>query len=300
MTWAKLDDAILDNPKVVQVGVLGFAWYAAGLVYANRNLTDGFIPFGMADRLLGPSVVEADGKIVTVGVTCGMQGEDMPPRRIIGWLLTAGLWHQVDRGYMIHDFLDHNPSRAKVLKERESWVNRQTRHRSRRDTMRDNNGDSSSDSPIESRRDHPVTHASPVPVPVLVKKETTLARPRRATVDLEGFAEFWEAYPKKRGKGDAERAWRQLGLGDGPSATDPLYMRPTNIIATVQAHARSPDWLRDHGQFIPYPATWLRRRGWEDELEIAKPPPPVPATVITRAAVEAELAEQRAAKGGGS
>lgn len=25
------------------------------------------------------------------------------------------------------------------------------------------------------------------------------------------------------------------------------------------------DWLKDKGQFIPYPSTWLNQKRWEDE-----------------------------------
>lgn len=118
MTWAKLDDGILDNPKVVQVGVFGFAWYTAGLVYCNRNLTDGFIPLGVADRLLSPRVVEGGGKIVTAAMTCGMQGDDFDAERVIGWLVAAELWEPVPGGFRVHDFLEHNPSRDEVLELR--------------------------------------------------------------------------------------------------------------------------------------------------------------------------------------
>ena len=30
--------------------------------------------------------------------------------------------------------------------------------------------------------------------------------------------------------------------------------------------AREPSWQRDNGQYIPYPATWLRQGGWENEV----------------------------------
>ena len=28
----------------------------------------------------------------------------------------------------------------------------------------------------------------------------------------------------------------------------------------------SLDWIKDGGQFVPYPATWLNAKGWEDEI----------------------------------
>jgi hypothetical protein len=38
------------------------------------------------------------------------------------------------------------------------------------------------------------------------------------------------------------------------------------IMTGLSRWAKSTDWLRDDGQFIPYPATWLNGRRWEDEV----------------------------------
>ncbi len=32
----------------------------------------------------------------------------------------------------------------------------------------------------------------------------------------------------------------------------------------------SKDWLKDNGQYIPYPSTWLNQRRWEDEEILEK------------------------------
>lgn len=70
------------------------------------------------------------------------------------------------------------------------------------------------------------------------------------------FDRFWAAYPKKKGRESARRAWKKL--------------RPDKELCRVMAEAldrqkRSGDWRREGGQFIPYPATWLNGRRWEDE-----------------------------------
>ena len=71
------------------------------------------------------------------------------------------------------------------------------------------------------------------------------------------FEEFWKAYPRKKSKGDAEKAWNTLK----PNAD--LLSRMLEAIARAAASA---DWTKDEGKFIPYPATWLRDKGWEDEI----------------------------------
>lgn len=39
------------------------------------------------------------------------------------------------------------------------------------------------------------------------------------------------------------------------------------ILAALEKHKKSEDWKKDAGKFIPYPATWLNGRRWEDELK---------------------------------
>jgi len=72
------------------------------------------------------------------------------------------------------------------------------------------------------------------------------------------FASFWSAYPKKKSKADAEKAWRKLA---------PSPELSQRILASIAAQRGSVDWQKDRGQFIPYPASWLNARRWEDEVE---------------------------------
>lgn len=82
-------------------------------------------------------------------------------------------------------------------------------------------------------------------------------RNARECVDDDAFEVFWEAYPRKVGKPNAERAFAKLH----PSGPELEAM----LIAVV-SQKRSAQWLKDGGEFIPYPATWLNQRRWEDEL----------------------------------
>lgn len=122
--WTKLDDGILDHPKFAKVGLLGFGWFAAGLVYCNRNLTDGFIPWTIAHKLCPLKSIDKKRRLWSVAATCGMQGvgggdDDKEfTEMVIEWLLSANLWREENGGYRVHDFLKYNPSRAKVLRLR--------------------------------------------------------------------------------------------------------------------------------------------------------------------------------------
>ena len=81
---------------------------------------------------------------------------------------------------------------------------------------------------------------------------------------LVGFDEFWQAYPKKTGKGEARKAWAKIR----PNAE--LLQQMLNAIAW---QSQSEQWRKDGGQFIPMPSTWLNQQRWEDEGVIvpAKP-----------------------------
>lgn len=72
-----------------------------------------------------------------------------------------------------------------------------------------------------------------------------------------GFEAFWTAYPKKKSKGQALSAWKKL---------KPDSSLQVVILKAIEAQKRSPDWQKDKGQYIPYPATWLNAMAWEDEV----------------------------------
>ena len=75
----------------------------------------------------------------------------------------------------------------------------------------------------------------------------------------ERFAEFWATYPKKQGKGAAEKAFLKI------SPTASLH---ETMIAAIRAAVLSRQWREQNGRFIPNPATWLNQRRWEDTLPV--------------------------------
>lgn len=75
------------------------------------------------------------------------------------------------------------------------------------------------------------------------------------------FQKFWQAYPKKRSKGDAEKAWKALKPDDALLA---------DILKSIELQKQSINWQKDGGQYIPYPATFLRAKGWLDETTQAQ------------------------------
>ena len=76
-----------------------------------------------------------------------------------------------------------------------------------------------------------------------------------SSVCATDFERFWAAYPKKRNKETARKAFKKL---KGVSIE--------TLLEAIEKQKRSQDWLKDGGQYIPYPATWLNAGGWENEV----------------------------------
>lgn len=75
------------------------------------------------------------------------------------------------------------------------------------------------------------------------------------------FAQFWDAYPKKRAKEVAQRAWEKRR---------PNSELLTVILRALERQRLSPDWQKDSGRYIPLPATWLNQARWTDEVEVVE------------------------------
>lgn len=71
------------------------------------------------------------------------------------------------------------------------------------------------------------------------------------------FSKFWEAYPNKKAKGNAEKAWLKLKV-------DQTLL--DIILTAIEQHKQSKEWTADGGRYIPHPASWLNARRWEDEI----------------------------------
>lgn len=73
------------------------------------------------------------------------------------------------------------------------------------------------------------------------------------------FEQWWKFYPRKASKGDARKAWEQ---------TKPIRPDLPRLIKAVVVQRANPDWQKDDGRYVPYPATWLRDERWEDSPDV--------------------------------
>lgn len=106
MSWVKIDDGIVDNLKTLKVWSRdpeAFALDVRGIAYAAKQLTDGFVP----DEIL---------ELWYTG-----RAEDLQALTEI--LVDVQRWERVEGGFEIHDYLDYNPSKEKVLETRAKRAN---------------------------------------------------------------------------------------------------------------------------------------------------------------------------------
>lgn len=82
---------------------LAFGSYVASICYANLNRTDGFLP-----------------ALALNGFVHAKQ------RNVVKALTGAGLWHDAEGGYVIHDYLKHQASSEQILKKLRSDSTRKT------------------------------------------------------------------------------------------------------------------------------------------------------------------------------
>jgi len=78
----------------------------------------------------------------------------------------------------------------------------------------------------------------------------------------EQFEKFYAAYPRKVGKPNAFKAFE----------SKKLYAMMDIVMGALEKQKKCPQWLKDNGQFIPHPATWIRREGWMDQVQETNEP----------------------------
>lgn len=69
------------------------------------------------------------------------------------------------------------------------------------------------------------------------------------------FDRFYKAYPRKKSRGVAEKAFARLNPDD--HLVD-------DLIAGIERAMQSEQWRNG---FIPHPASWLNAKGWLDEIQ---------------------------------
>lgn len=124
--WLRFDNSTAENPKLVALSDRAFRLWFNACCYCSRNETDGIVPASLVVRLS----------------RTGNRGA-------VEELVAAGRLEVVDADtYRIHDYLDHNPSRARLEKMRRDAKERTASWRTRNgvgDAVSDRGGDGTCD-----------------------------------------------------------------------------------------------------------------------------------------------------------
>jgi len=93
---------------------------------------------------------------------------------------------------------------------------------------------------------------------LMVSQEPAVTPVKRAERPLaESFEAFWALYPRKVGKGAAERAWK----------THVASGHEKRIVEAIRGQLGQADWVKEGGKYIPHPTTWLNQHRWLDEVK---------------------------------
>lgn len=87
--------------------------------------------------------------------------------------------------------------------------------------------------------------------------DTSTEEPEKNIMEKR-FALFWETYPKKKAKKTAWNAFKKA------KPDEQLFKR---IMVAIECAKKSQEWIKDNGQYIPNPATWLNGGCWDDEYK---------------------------------
>lgn len=158
MPYLRLDDNVMEHPKMERLSDPAFRIWMRGLTYCARLMTDGFIPRRLA-------------------LSWGSL-------KRIGELMAAGLWDEAVGGYRVHDYLDWNESRERILERR------------RADSLRKKGG---------------IPDRNPSGVPGVGVGEGKESK--------EAFARFWAVCPRREMEQACRSLFRSL-VADGVDAEE--------------------------------------------------------------------------------
>jgi len=231
MAWITLSDDYCDHPKFTPLSDGAFRLWHQVLGFCRKYQTDGMVPIATlrAFKAYSPKRVRE--------LTTPWRPGAEP------------LWHDVEGfGVQLHDYLDWNPSKDE---DNERRTGSKERMRQMREERRRSTGVppvSANITQTDGICSHDVTDQGE-------GRERIVLDLQKKEERRSAFDDFWEAYPRKVGKEAARRAW-QKSRRDTDLAT---------ILDALAWQTQQDSWLRNGGQYVPHPATWLNQGRWEDQ-----------------------------------
>jgi hypothetical protein len=232
--WIRLSDNYIEDEKFLALSDRSFRLWHEAMAYCRRHQTDGLIPFAILRGFRAYS--KTSEKQLASPARDGL----------------APLWELIPAtGYKVHNYLNWNLSKEEENNERAGAAARMRKFRARGSEETSygvTDGVTNGVTPTVTNGEVPDRIGKDLSCSSLEEKK----RPESEVL----FDRFWAAYPRKVGKDAAWKAWQKRRPdADGLEA----------ILAALAWQSRSSDWLKDGGQFIPHPSTWLNQARWHDE-----------------------------------
>lgn len=108
MPWARVDDSLHAHRKLRRASLEASGAFLLSLSYCAAYLTDGHVDDEFLEEVI-PSKRKRD--------------------RIVAELLERQLFEPNGNGYVVHDYLDYNPSRADVERRRQKAAEKKRQQR---------------------------------------------------------------------------------------------------------------------------------------------------------------------------
>ena len=90
--------------------------------------------------------------------------------------------------------------------------------------------------------------------PAAAAAPKTPSAPKKALMTDEDFESFWKIYPRKVEKTKAMEKFKRIEK----SLLD-------TIIEAVNLQKKTSSWIKNDGQFVPHPTTWINWQRWNDD-----------------------------------
>jgi hypothetical protein len=239
-SYFPLDVNFFDHPKIVGLSDAALRLYLSSIAYSNRLMTDGYIAEAVIGRLIE---VPWD--------------QDIKPADYAAELVRARLWHALDQGFEVHDFLDHNRSREERMGNRTKERDRKAAWRA---AQRESQGDNDDPETDMSQRDSngtpghvpPNTETSQRQIQNKIKTIVDPATPSRPRTAPE---QIWDAYLDAR-----KSVGLEVNLRFTPKRQAKILTRLANF-PFEDVHDAAWGWTRD---------PWPERRQHCDATQIFK------------------------------
>lgn len=259
MSWFKVDDNFYDDEKTVMLSAGAVAlWLRAGC-WAAKHMSDGVVPVSIVGLLSAEAEAEAEE------------------------LVSAGLWEADNGRYHYHNWSKYQPTKKETENRHAQLSAYGKRGAAKTNAKRwGTTVPEASDFVGLGRQNVSATQSASADTPKSpptrpdpykdIKKENskkekisaadTNATEHASLLDepyTSDFEQFWAVYPRKQGKREAFKAWKQAGA-NRPAL--PL------VLAKLTAYKASREVMEGYALNA---SRWIRERRWEDS------PSPVPA-----------------------